>query len=399
MYKYLWSLLIVGADKVARIGVVYSSLSRSLGGAEKLCIETIYALKEAGHQIDLIVTGKTNQKKVKEIFGVYVDFEKEIIVPPYVPLSTIYSRFINWFFRDAIAVSYLKKNYDLMVTLQPFLPITFTDIMYMNDLMDFPKTLESHYPKYRRGFWKLYKLPYETIIDIFVKLFNSLEFKPLVLTNSRFSKQRIENYLDVKPLVVYPPVDVENYLPLSKNKDRENIVLTISRLEEGKGLDLILHVATKIKNAKFVIIGSLMSERYLLYLHRTIRSLGVGNRVKIIPNASPKMKESLLSRAKIYLHPRKYEYFGIAVVEAMAAGLIPLVHKSGGPWIDILNQEEGMYGYSYEDAVSCANYVNEIIEDHSKLEIVQNTVERSKLFSSKTFRRNINSIVHKLLQG
>jgi glycosyltransferase involved in cell wall biosynthesis len=369
-----------------------------LGGSEKLCIETISALKEAGHHVDLIVNGKTNLNKVKVLFGVHVDVEKEIIIPLHSSSRHIYSRFIDWFFRDAVTVSHLKKNYDLMITTQPFLPITFTDVMYINDLMGLHKTLEFHYPKYRQGFWKFYKLPYEITTKIFVKLFNNLESKPLVLINSRFTKQVIENYLDIEPLVVYPPVDVENYLPLSKNKNRENIVLTISRLEEGKELDLIPYVAAKVRNAKFVIIGSLTSKQYLLHMQHTIKNLGVENRVEIVPNASQKMKESLLLRAKIYLHPRKYEYFGIAVAEAMAAGLIPLVHKSGGPWIDILNQEEGVYGYSYEDINSCIDHINEIINDSPKLEIVQNVVERSKLFSSKTFRKNINSIVHKLLQ-
>ncbi|MEM2145041.1 MAG: glycosyltransferase [Candidatus Jordarchaeaceae archaeon] len=383
---------------MARIGVVYSSLSHSLGGAEKLCIETIHALKCAGHQIDLIVTAKTDQKKIKEIFGVCVDFDKEIIVHPHAPLSTIYSRFIKWFFRDVLMVSHLRKNYDLMVTTQPFLPLTFTDVVYMNDLLDFPTTLELHYSKYRRGFWKFYKLPYETIIDISIKLFNSLKSKPLVLTNSRFTKQKIEGYLNVKPLVVYPPVDVANYLRLSRNTNRENIVLTISRLEKGKGLELIPYVASRVKSAKFVIVGSLSSRNNLSYLHSLICNLGVKDRVEVVPNASHRTKEILLSKAKIYLHPRKNEYFGIAVVEAMAAGSIPLVHRSGGPWIDILNQEQGVYGYSYEDIVSCANHINEIIEQYSRLGIPQRAVERSKIFTTKIFRKNINSVVNMLLR-
>jgi glycosyltransferase involved in cell wall biosynthesis len=384
---------------VARIGVVHSSLTRSLGGAEKLCLETINALKESGHQVDLITTGKMDQKKIKETFDVFVDVEREVIVPSVIPLNTIYRRFINWFFRDAITVSHLKKNYDLIVTTQPYVPLTFSDIIYMNDLMDFPKTLDLHYSKYKRGFWNFYRIPYETLINIFVKVFNSLNSKPIVLTNSNFTKQQIIKYLNVKPLVVYPPVDVENYLPLSRNENRKNIVLTISRLEEGKGLDLIPYIAARVENARFVIIGSLASQQYILYLRHIIKSLGVEDRIAIIPNVNRNVKENLLSTAKIYLHPRKYEYFGIAIVEAMAAGLIPLVHKSGAPWIDILNQEEGIYGYSYEDIVSCANYVTEIIDNYSKMreEIIQNVAERSKLFSSETFRKNIRSIIQKLL--
>ncbi len=33
---------------------------------------------------------------------------------------------------------------------------------------------------------------------------------------------------------------------------------------------------------------------------------------------------------------RPHEPFGIVVAEAMAAGAVPIVHKSGGPWIGIL---------------------------------------------------------------
>ena len=42
------------------------------------------------------------------------------------------------------------------------------------------------------------------------------------------------------------------------------------------------------------------------------------------------MKLNLMSRAKICIHPMKYEHFGIAVVEAMAVGLISIVHKYSG---------------------------------------------------------------------
>ena len=38
-----------------------------------------------------------------------------------------------------------------------------------------------------------------------------------------------------------------------------------------------------------------------------------------------------MGNAKTYFHPMVGEHFGIAVVEAMAAGLVPIVPAVGGP--------------------------------------------------------------------
>ncbi len=39
---------------------------------------------------------------------------------------------------------------------------------------------------------------------------------------------------------------------------------------------------------------------------------------------------SLMKESKVYFHPRLGEHFGISIVEAMSAGLIPVVSDDGG---------------------------------------------------------------------
>jgi len=375
---------------MVKIGVIHSSLNRSLGGAEKLCVETIRALKEAGYFVDLIVNSKTDPRIVKTIFGVATYPDKEIVVQPSVQIPTIiYSRFVHWLFRDVFYASRLRRNYDLTINTKPLLPIAFTDVMYMH-FFSFPGSLEVYYKKYQNTMMKIYKFPYEVLIKLCAEVFNSLQSKPVVLTNSQFSKQVIMKYLDVVPFVIYPPVDVEKYLALGEGKERKNIILTISRIEEGKGLDIIPELAERVSNAKFVIIGTLSSDHYLRYLRKMIKNMGVARRVKIIPNASETVKRAFLSKSKIFFHPMKYEHFGIAIVEAMAAGLVPLVSRTGGPWIDILNRKQGLYGFAYEDVDSCISYVDELLnDDNLRKSMVKRAVERSRRFTSENFRNHI----------
>lgn len=383
---------------MSRIGVI-SSLS-FYGGAEKLSLEVVRALREAGHTVDLIVVRKINRMMAAGIFGFDACADTETVSPPYVPIpSTQYSRFVLWLFRDAMFVPYFRKKWDLTITTQPLLPIVFTDVIYMH-FLEFPGMIQIYYPRYRRGLWRAYLLPHDMMLKFFLAAYNRLDRKPLILTNSLFSKQVIERYLRATAIVVYPPVAVEDYIPLSRHRKEEGLILVVSRIAPDKGLDIVPQIAAKVKSARFVILGYLQSRAYLEHLRWLVSSLGVEDRVRILPNATEDKKRALLERAGIYLHTMAYEHFGIPVVEAMAAGAIPVVPRSGGPWIDILNKTQGVYGYAYEDLSSCVEVLEHILHSgSSRKQMVERITERSKVFSSAVFRRNMVSITNELLRS
>lgn len=58
--------------------------------------------------------------------------------------------------------------------------------------------------------------------------------------------------------------------------------------------------------------------------------------MEFIINASFTDLKKYLSTALIGLHTMWNEHFGISVVEYMAAGLVTVAHKSGGPLLDIV---------------------------------------------------------------
>jgi glycosyltransferase involved in cell wall biosynthesis len=244
---------------------------------------------------------------------------------------------------------------------------------------------------------RMYSRPLELVTKTLISLFKSIRYKPVILTNSRFSASIIERFLSVEAIVLYPPVNIEKYLTLSKHGDRENIVVTISRIEPMKNLDIITDIARKVKEARFVILGSMQSNSYYAHLMRRIRMLNLEGRVKILIDASEELKMEILKKAKIYLHPSKCEHFGIAVVEAMVAGLIPVVHRSGGPWTDIV--EFGNYGFGFS-SLEEAEYIIQSLTHLSEGElrtIRKRVAERVKTFSYESFLKRFNTIIDNLI--
>ncbi|WP_291767898.1 glycosyltransferase, partial [Caldivirga sp. UBA161] len=124
--------------------------------------------------------------------------------------------------------------------------------------------------------------------------------------------------------------------------DKEDLVIGVGRL--GKPWEEFIEVAKVVKAkapwVNFTIIGHSDSEERVKQLLNLSRGL-----VSVIPNASEDVKSSLLCKAKVMLHTHPAEHFGIAIVEAMSTGAVPIVHKDGGAWLDIVKQ--GKYGFGY----------------------------------------------------
>jgi len=239
-------------------------------------------------------------------------------------------------------------------------------------------------------FWYTYFQPYYIIQKKIAKKYFS---NALILTNSRFSAYFIKDLFNKDAFVVYPPVEIDDYLKLSENIDREDAVIYIARYSPEKNNHLMIYLAKELPEYKFYLIGSAHGKgiEYYQYCKKLKERLNVKN-IEIHANVPHSEKLKLLSKCKVYIHLFPTEHFGIAPVEALASGLIPVVPINSGTWTDVC--EFGKYGIGYR-TLNVKELSEKIQEAFTKWSIgfVTNAKKHIEKFNVREFREKIMQIM------
>lgn len=203
--------------------------------------------------------------------------------------------------------------------------------------------------------------------ELFAKLYSYVGASiNLVMTNSSWTQSHIQslwgplrggklNLSDIS--VVYPPVAVEELeqeidVSDASEAEREKIILYIAQYRPEKNHKLVLaafaqFIATKTpatEGTKLVLIGSIRDdsdEKRVYELRLLVHELQIKDRVEFYFSLSWPQILEWLRRSSVGVNGMWNEHFGIGVVEYQAAGLIPVVHDSGGPRNDIVTPING----------------------------------------------------------
>ena len=243
-------------------------------------------------------------------------------------------------------------------------------------------------------------------------LFNRLKLRRIhkVVCNSKFTKKFIDKEYGVNSVVVYPPVDVEefNTLPVGKQGKKENIILSIGRfsqLLQAKRQDVLVSVFKKMVDGglegwKLILAGGsdIGGEEFA----RSLRFETRGYPIEIIENPDFEALKKLYGRAKIFWsasgfgvneekEPEKVEHFGIVVVEAMAAGCVPVVNNKGG-YSEII--ENGINGILWDSRNELREQTVRLIKDEKeRIKFSKTCKKRAQQFSQAKFEDEILKVI------
>lgn len=155
----------------------------------------------------------------------------------------------------------------------------------------------------------------------------------------------------VIPLGVHPPAavpEIERQSILAQlgiPQDRP-LVLYLSRLDPKKGLDLLLPALEQLtaQGIDFHLVlagGNPQDPAYEQAIADRLRATPLGDRTTLTGFITGLTKAALLQAADLFVLPSYYENFGIAVAEAMAAGVPVVVSKGVYIWPNIAASGSG----------------------------------------------------------
>lgn len=307
--------------------VLYSPYLDTLGGGEKHILSILKVFSEEGFIIDILWRDKKILEQIESKLN--IKLSRARIAANFLTQST--------FFKKILATK--KYNY----------------LFYVTDGSYFFSAAEKNYifcmyPK---------KDLYSTTLSNRMK-WNNFEF----ISNSKYTKAYVDKWTGLKSTVLYPYID-DAFLKKNDFKKKDKIILSAGRYFghlHSKRQDLLIKAFIKLqqkhklfKNFKLIFIGGLKSEDKPYFAE--LKELASSNKnILFLTNVSFAKLINYYRKALFLWHAAglteagraqlySVEHLGLVPLEAMASGVIPLCHDSGGPKEFI---EAGSNGFLYK---------------------------------------------------
>jgi len=371
---------------MSSVAVFHPDLS-SRGGGESVCMNVLEAI-QSEHTVVLYTMADPEFELLNRYFGTDVDPDRVHVDSLGVrgslmqSLSSAARRYTGRTFMR-LQSAFLnrtvdRRDHDLVFS-------TYNEFSF-----DSPAVQYVHYPNFAGGndspVWRLYE-QFCRFVDGFDE--RAIEASSLV-ANSEWTADVVEGVYGVRPSVVFPPVETDEFNE-SPWDDREPGFVCVGRIEPSKriletidvverlrsrGHDTHLHVVGPTHDDKYrEVVAERASESAFVHLE------GAVSRDRLV---------ELLSGHRYGIHAKIDEHFGIVVAEMVAAGAIPFVHDSGGA-PEIVDRHDAL---CYRDTDEAVDRADRVLGDSHRQQRVRDGLPNAEArFGRERFKRQIAALV------
>ncbi len=235
-------------------------------------------------------------------------------------------------------------------------------------------------------FFELYRFP-----NMYNEYYKYVDTR---FVNSHYTLNALYKHYQVDADVVYPAVSwvyFENEPDIYEK--RSNTIITVGRFVPHKRLDVMIrlfreHIKPRIPDAELIIIG-IPDIRYMDYYRELQRLAEETEGVKLISESlSEEDMIKYYRLAKVYVHLRIGEHFGMAPVEAMSQGVIPVIPRDSG-LAELVTH--GKDGFVYENDRQLVEYVLHVLkmDDNELAKLRRRAIRTSYYFTPSRFAKEV----------
>lgn len=198
------------------------------------------------------------------------------------------------------------------------------------------------------------------------------------VANSRTVARRIWKTYRRRAHVIYPPVDVNRFVP---DRPREEFYLAVSRFVPYKRMDLIVQ-AFRESGRPLVVIGDGPDES-------KVRALA-GPNVTFLGRRSDEVVADHMQRCRAFVFAAD-EDFGITPVEAQAAGAPVIAYGAGGVTESVVPGQTGLF-FPQQTSASLVDAIKQFEATESRFDpaALRANAER---FSKPRFQRELSHLI------
>lgn len=214
--------------------------------------------------------------------------------------------------------------------------------------------------------------------------FQAAQRPDILIANSTHTSEQIEKYYKRGSKLIHPPVRTQKFNKYALAKENRSGFIVVGRQTPYKRIDLAVKACSEL-NIKLTVIGSGPD-------HERLRKIA-GSSIEFKQQIdNDNQLAELIGSAEGFIFPTNVEDFGIAPVEALAAGTPVIAYKAGGP-LDYI--KPGKNGEFFDKQT-----VKSLKESLSKFKPEEYTVSEIKRsaepFSIDKFREKVTKLINSL---
>jgi len=369
------------------VGVVHLDLT-SKGGGEAVALNVLESL-QADYELTLLTAAEPDVPALNDYFNTRVDPSSLSVRLAGTLAPALHDHYADGYYvlQNALLARYVRRHadeFDLLVSTINELGLPRGSIEYVHFPFDWSVSLTN------RGDIFHPTLDGDSVYERLCRRVAGVDRTAVqensVFANSEWTESAFEDAYDVRPEVLYPPVDTTEFVE-RRWTDRENGFVVVGRIERSKRLSDIVEVIDGVRerghDTHLHVVGPTYDEAYRAELD----AMAAARDHVFVEGELPRSElVDLMCSHRYGVHGKANEHFGMSVAELVAAGAVTFVPESGGQCA-IVHDDDRLTYRTFDEA---AAKIDRVLGDRSlqrELRFGRSEIERR--FGRRRFRDRI----------